>query len=57
MPLLFAIGIQGAWKKLQVVLFGEQLCAFLDDLYILCDPSRVKVVYDLSATMLAGSQC
>ena len=53
MPLLFAIGIQGALEEVAAALFpGEQLCAFLDDLYILCDPSRVKVVYDLLATTL-----
>ena len=53
MPLLFAIGIQGALEEVAAALLpGEQLCAFLDDLYVLCDPSRVKVVYDLLATTL-----
>ena len=36
-PLLFAIGIQGALEEVAAALLpGEQLCAFLDDLYILC---------------------
>ena len=53
MPLLFAIGIQGALEEVAAALLpGEQLCAFLDDLYVLCDPSRVKVVHDLLATTL-----
>ena len=52
-PLLFAIGIQGALEEVAAALLpGEQLCAFLDDLCVLCDPSRVKVVYDLLATTL-----
>ena len=53
MPLLFAIGVQGALEEVAAALLpGEQLCAFLDDLYILWDPSRVKVLYDLLATTL-----
>ena len=52
-PFLFAIGIQGALEEVAAALLrGEQLCAFLDDLHVLCDPSRVKVVYDLLATTL-----
>ena len=36
-----------------VFLPGEQLCAFLDDVYLLCDPSRVRFLYDLLAAALA----
>ena len=47
MPLLFSIGIQGALKEVAATLRpGEQLCAFLDDVYALCHPERVKVIYD-----------
>ena len=48
MPLLFSIGIQGALEVVAAVLLpGEQLCAFLDDVYLLCDPSRVKALHEL----------
>ena len=37
MPLLFSIGIQGALEEVAASLLpGEQLCAFLDDVYLLC---------------------
>ena len=46
MPLLFSIGIQGALEEVARSLErGEQLCAFLDDVYLLCQPSRVKTLY------------
>ena len=45
MPLLFSIGIQRALEEVAAALLpGEQSCAFLDDVCLLCDPSRVKVV-------------
>ena len=54
MPLLFSIGIQGALEQVAASLLrGEQLCAFLDDMYLLCDPSRVRFLYDLLAAALA----
>ena len=54
MPLLFAIGIQGALEEVAASLLpGEQLCAFLDDVYLLCDPSGVKFLCDLLAAALA----
>ena len=47
MPLLFSIGIQGALEEVSAVLqLGEQLCAFFDDVYALCQPARVKVIHD-----------
>ena len=53
MPLLFSIGIQAALEEVATALLpGEQLCAFLDDVYLLCDPSRVKVLYDFLAAAL-----
>ena len=53
MPLLFAIGIQGALEEVAVSLEpGEQLCAFLDDVYALCRPERVKAIHDKLADCL-----
>ena len=47
MPLLFSIGIQGALEEVSAGLQpGEQLCAFLDDVYALCQPARVKLIHD-----------
>ena len=38
-----SIGIQGALEEVATaLLLGEQLCAFLDDVHLLCEPSRVK---------------
>ena len=53
MPLLFSIGIQGALEEVSAVLQpGEQLCAFLDDVYAVCQPARVKVIRDALARAL-----
>ena len=53
MPLLFSIGIQSALEEVsQSLLVGERLCAFLDDLYLLCEPGRVRHLYDLVAESL-----
>ena len=53
MPLLFAIGIQAALEEVHTTLLpGEQLCAFLDDVYALCDPERVKAIHDTLAECL-----
>ena len=54
MPLLFSIGIKGALEEVAASLLpGEQLCAFLDDVHLLCEPSRVRFLYDLLASALA----
>ena len=53
MPLLFSIGIQSALEEVsQSLLVGERLCAFLDDLYLLCEPGRVRHLYDLVSESL-----
>ena len=53
-PLLFSTGIQGALEEVAASLLpGEQLCAFLDDVYLLFDPSRVRFLYDLLVSALA----
>ena len=55
MPLLFSIGIQGALEEVATMLFpGEQLCAFLDDVYVLCPPERVKPIFDALLFRVAG---
>ena len=53
MPLLFSIGIQGALEEVAGTLeAGEQLCAFLDDIFVLCQPHRVKTLNDELARCL-----
>ena len=53
MPLLFSIGIQGVLEEVSAVLQpGEQLCAFLDDVYVLCQLARVKFIHDALARAL-----
>ena len=53
MHLLFSIGIQGALEEVAGTLeAGEQLCAFLDNIYVLCQPHRVKTIYDELAQCL-----
>ena len=53
MPLLFAVGIQGALQEVAASLLpGEELCAFLDDVYVVCQPDRVKVLFDLLSEVL-----
>ena len=47
MPLLFSIGIQGALEEVADALtLDEQICAFLDDVYIVCHPDRVRFLFD-----------
>ena len=47
-PLLFSLGQHRAMVAVQASLFeGERLFAFLDDIYIVCAPSRVGEVYML----------
>ena len=48
MPLLFALGIHDALRHVAEQLRpDEDLCAFLDDVYVLCAPERVRDIYDL----------
>ena len=45
MPLLFALGIHDALAEVAGQLEdGEDLCAFLDDVYALCRPERVRTI-------------
>ena len=53
MPLLFSIGIQGALEEVSRSLRPEErLCAFLDDVYLLCLPDRVASLYELLSDAL-----
>ena len=46
MPLMFSIGMQGALEEVTAALErGEQLCAFLDDVFLLCRPDRVTTLF------------
>ena len=48
-----SIGIQGALEEVAATLQpGEQLCAFLDDIYAPCQPDRVKAISDTLAECL-----
>ena len=48
LPLLFSIGIQGALEHLAGQLQdGERVFAFLDDVYILCQPHRLHTLHSL----------
>ena len=52
MPLLFSIGIQGALEEVATSLVPS-LCAFFDDVCILCAPERVVPLYKLLSEVLA----
>ena len=48
MPLLCSIGINGALEDVAAHLKdGEQLCAFVDDVYVFCQPHRVVPLFKL----------
>ncbi len=48
MPLLFALGIHDALADVAAQLEpGEDLAAFLDDVYVLCKPGRVRAIYNM----------
>ena len=53
MPLLFSIGIQSALEEVARSLeHGEQVCAFLDDVYLLCWPTRVQPLFKVLSEAL-----
>ena len=46
MPRLFPIGLQSALEEVACSLeHGELLCAFLDDVYLLCPPARLQPLF------------
>ena len=56
MPLLFSTGIQGALEHLAGQLQdGEHVFAFLDDVYILCQPHRVHTLHSLLEPLCGAS--
>ncbi len=49
MPALFALAQHPALQEIQRHLqAGEALFAFLDDIYILCEPDRVSILFELA---------
>ena len=53
MPALFSLGQHAALEAIAAELLPtERLCAFLDDIYVLCRPERVKTVYGIVARHL-----
>ncbi len=53
MPLLFALGIHDALHEVaQRLRPGEDISAFLDDVYVLCSPDRVRDIYDMLSEAL-----
>ena len=53
MLFLFSSGIHGTLEAVAGTLeAGEQLCAFLDDICVLCQPHRVKTIHDELARCL-----
>ena len=47
MPLLFALGISSALRQVQAQLHeGEHLFAYLDDVYAIAEPDRIRPIYD-----------
>ena len=48
MPLLFSLGQHRALTAIQDLLMeGERLFAFLDDMYVICKPERVADVHNI----------
>ena len=48
MPALFSLGQHGALEAIAADLLPtERVCAFLDDIYVMCRPERVKDVYGI----------
>ena len=53
MPMLYALGQHPALVELQSLLQDdEKIYAFLDDIYITCQPQRVRHIFDLLVTCL-----
>ena len=53
MPLLYCLGAKRAMDRVGAELLdGEHLFAYLDDVYALCKPERVRPVYDAIARAL-----
>ena len=54
MPALFALGQHPALRAASAQLrHDEELLAYLDDLYVVCDPQRARTVFEIIKTALA----
>ena len=54
MPALFSVGLHTALQHIHSHLHpGEMVFAYLDDVYVLCEPNRVRDVFCLVRTSLA----
>ena len=57
MPMLFSLGQHRALVAVQSKLNeDEKLFAFLDDVYVICRPTRVQEVFQLLETELRSRQ-
>ena len=55
MPLLFALGIHGALAEVsRRLLPSERLCAFLDDVYVVCQLGRARIFFDMLESVPGG---
>eukprot|EP00973_Karenia_brevis_P043297 6000973-Karenia_brevis.AAC.1 len=55
MPLLFCLGVHDSLSEVKSKLQeGEHVFAFLDDVYAVADPDRIRPIYDLLAETLAS---
>ena len=53
MPLLFSLGIHDAFAEVSAQLQpNEHVFAYLDDVYVVVKPERIRAVYDLLASTL-----
>ena len=54
MPLLFSLAIHNALAEVkEQLLDGEFLFAFLDDVYVMAKPDRIRTIYDLLSVKLS----
>ena len=56
MPALFALGLHDTLVAVKAQMQpGEHLFAYLDDIYVLCKPARIKTLYTLLKDILKGN--
>ena len=57
MPLLFSLALHNALAEVkEQLLDGEFLFAFLDDVHVIAKPNRIRTIYDLLSSTMAGIQ-
>ena len=58
MPALFSLRLKQALNRVQQQLRdNEFLFAYLDDVYVMCDPSKARVVFDMIRHALLQDDC